>query len=159
MDIKTIVVSQLMLFSFREGERISPGSYEAKVGVAEVIRNRVQAGWHNGDWLKIISESPINSSSNLDQMDWKSYVDIWSPLARRLYFKCEELYGLPAMIRSDSTQSPDLNRFVIGGAMGRPALYYGSLQLPIRPWFKEHIIDMRSEHPITTTIGLITFFA
>lgn len=154
MDIKSIVVTTLTMFAWREGERLSPGCHEAKEAIACVIRNRVDAGWVNKDWLKIIANTPIHSCSNLAEMDWHSYVDPWPAAYRKIYNFCEDLYG--NRIITDKSASSDTRRF--NGSMSRGALFYAALQSPVRQWFKENVIDEKQQHPMTITTGLITFF-
>jgi len=77
VNVSEVVIGQLAFFSFREGQRMAPGCRTAMLGIAHVIRNRVEAGWSNGEWLKIIADAPIHASSKLAEMDFHSYVYIW----------------------------------------------------------------------------------
>src|ERR1041384_528236 len=66
VNIASFVAGQLALFAWREGERLSPGCPEVKLGIAHVIANRVSAGWEGGgDWLKILANAPVHSANNV----------------------------------------------------------------------------------------------
>lgn len=56
VSLNDIAVMQLSFFAFREGKRLSPGSRDAMLGIAHVVGNRVEVGWHNKDWLRILAD-------------------------------------------------------------------------------------------------------
>ena len=156
MNISGLVISQMALFAYRDGQRLSPGSREAMLGIAHVIRNRMDAGWEGGgDWIKIIANMPIHSANNVDEMDFRSYVDAWSQDFRWLYGKCEDIYN--GTCQDEVTASADPKK---AGGIGQPqrALFYGSLQSLTRQWFVDKIVNCPAEHPRLADAGTITFF-
>lgn len=156
MNVSEVVITQLALFAYREGKRLSPGCRPAMAGVAHVIRNRVEAGWQNGEWMKLIADSPIHSSSLVEDIDWKSYVDIFDQTFRWLHGQCTGIYD--GSLKDDVTVAADARK---AGGVGIPkrALFYANLQIPMRPWFRANILDQKTEHPRTADAGTITFFA
>ena len=46
------------LVDFVVGEAFNSGGVEVMLAVAQVIANRVGAGWQGGDWLKVIHGAP-----------------------------------------------------------------------------------------------------
>lgn len=155
MNIAALVTGQLAMFAFREGERLSPGCREAKLGIAHVVRNRLDAGWDSGDWLKIIAGIPIHAANNVEEMDFKSYVDVWSQDFRWLYGKCEQLYE--GRLEDDVTASADPKK-AFGAGHSQRALFFGSLQSLTRQWFVDKIVKCPNEHPRLADAGTITFF-
>jgi hypothetical protein len=151
-----IVVSQLAFLAFREGRRLAPGSRPAALGIAHVMRNRIEAGWVSGEWMKLIADVPIHSSSLIEEIDWSSYVDIFDSSFRWLHGQCVAIYD--GTLKDDVTIAADPKK---AGGQGIPkrALFYANLQLPMRPWFKENIVQRRDEHPTTADAGTVTFFA
>jgi hypothetical protein len=124
-------------------------------GVAHIVSNRVSAGWEGGDWLKIIANAPIHSSSNVADMDFTSYVDVWSPDFRWLYAEVEKIYS--GEKKDDITVSAD-PRKVGGNGRPQPGLFYANLNNISRQWFKDNIVGQREQHPILASAGTITFF-
>jgi hypothetical protein len=156
VNVSEIVIGQLAFFSFREGQRLSPGSRPAMLGIAHCIRNRVEAGWSNGEWLKIIAEAPIHASSDVKEMDFHSYVDIWDQSFRWLYGQCSAVYD--GSLKDEITVSADPKKAGVRGVPQR-ALFYGNIQMAVRHWFWENIVIQPSEHPRTATAGAVIFFA
>jgi len=156
VNIASFVAGQLALFAWREGERLSPGCPEVKLGIAHVIANRVSAGWEGGgDWLKILANAPVHSANNVSEMDFTSYVDVWRPEFRSLFANCEKIYA--GELRDEITTSADPRK---AGGIGRPqpALFYGSLQILTRQWFVEKIVHCPEGHPRTADAGAVTFW-
>lgn len=110
----------------------------------------------SGEWLKLISDTPIHSASLVDEMDWKSYVDIWDSNFRWLYGQCATVFD--GSLKDAITISADVRQ---AGGRGVPqkGLFYANLQTPVRPWFMENIVHRPDEHPRTADAGTVTFFA
>lgn len=155
MNVAAFVTDQLALFAFREGQRLSPGMREAKLGIANVIRNRLDAGWEGGDWLKIIHNAPVHAANNIEEMDFRSYVDIWSQDFRWLHDRCEQIYE--GRLEDEITASADPKK-AFGSGHSQRALFYGSLQSLTRQWFIEKIVSCPAEHPRLADAGTVTFF-
>lgn len=156
MNVAEIVITELAFHSYREGRRLATGSRPAMQGIAHVFRNRVEAGWASGDWMKLLADSPIHSSSLIEEMDFRSHIDLWDADFRWLHGKCLEIYN--GTLKDDVTIAADTRK---AGGKGIPqrALFYANIQLPVRPWFMENIIQRRDEHPRTADAGTVTFFA
>lgn len=155
MNVADMVVGQLALFCFREGERLAPGSRPAKLGIAHVFRNRVESGWQNGEWMRLLADAPIHSASEIKDMDWRSYVDIWDSGFRWLHGQCSAVYD--GSLKDEITISADPKK-AGGTGMPKRALFYGNIQIPMRPWFVENILKSE-QHPRTADAGTVTFFA
>jgi hypothetical protein len=159
MNLQDIAVVHLTFFAWREGERLAPGSLDAKKAIAHVVRNRVDAGWENGDWLKIIMNTDVSSSSLVEDVDWKSYIDLWSYDFKALYGHCEAVYS--GLINDALTTGADLRQVQImtRSYQAQKAFFYAALgDAKLRPWFLENIVRKPEEHPRTVTVGTITFF-
>jgi len=155
VNVGALVVGQVAFFAYREGERLSPGCRDAKLGIAHVVRNRIEAGWDSGDWLKILAGMPIHAANNVEEMDFKSYVDAWSQDFRWLHEKCEQLYE--GRLTDEITASADPKK-AFGAGQSQRALFYGSLQSLTRQWFIDKIVHCPAEHPRLADAGTITFF-
>jgi hypothetical protein len=161
MDAKSLVVSTLSLYSYREGNRLAPGSRDAMMGIAFVIANRVKAGWHDGDWLKALSQAPRHSASESQDMLTHDMPDIWDQTWRWLVGNVEKMYD--GNLNDNWTLTPSREAVaanIPGGERNyqqRPSFFYANLNMPIRPWFLEKIIRS-TDHPRTVEIPPVVFF-
>jgi len=116
----------------------------------------VESGWQGGEWLRLLADADIHSSSLISEMDFRSYIDIWDSTFRWLHGQCTSIYD--GSLKDDITVAADVRK---AGGKGIPqrALFYANLQLPIRPWFMENIVHRKDEHPRTADAGTVTFFA
>ena len=156
MNAAELVIGQLAFFSFREGRRLAPECRPAYVGIAHVFRNRIESGWASGDWMKLLSDAPVHSANLVQDIDFRSHVDIWDANFRWLYGQCVEIYN--GTLKDDVTVAADIRKIGMKG-VPQKALFYGNLQAPIRAWFMENIVQRRDEHPRTADAGTVTFFA
>lgn len=123
------------------------------LGIAHIIKNRVDAGWESGDWFKVLYNVPVHSANNITDMDFRSLPDLWDASFRWLYSECERVYD-GALDTVTVSADP---RKVGGRGMPQRALFYASLQNLTRDWFTEKIIKEPSHQP-TATAGTVTFF-
>lgn len=130
------------------------------LGVAQVIRNRVESGWLNGDWLRILQEVPLHGAEEIAAMDWRTLPDIYDKDFRWLYTQVGMVYDrtLPDSITSSADQNWANHSAMGPKIQSRKGLFYCNLQLPIRPWFLEKIIHS-PEHQRQAEAGTITFFS
>lgn len=166
MNITDYVVSQLVTFAWREGRRLSPGSRDAMLGIAHVIRNRVRQGWEGGDWLRLIQKTNIHSASLPEEHDTTSLPDIHDGDFRWLIQQVEQMYSgfSPDVTGGANTRDLGSSRY---DALHRPApvdipkgaLYYCDLNKITRDWFTEKIVREKEQHPRTLECYPITFFA
>ena len=165
MNVGDFVISQLALLGWREGKRLAPGNRDAALGICHVIHNRMLAGWHGGDWLQIIDSFPMHAANNLDELDFRSLPAVDDPDFRALVPQVERVYS--GALRDTVTSLPSV-QFALprADALGRrpmapppqSALFWADLNKITRPWFQEHIVGQREQHPILSHSLPITFF-
>jgi hypothetical protein len=155
------VVTELALFSWREGNRLIPGTCRnAWLGIAHVLNNRLKAGWWESDWLKIIWEAPKHSCSPVLDMDFRTLPDHWSRDFRAHYEACEQIYD--GRLTDEITIAPDISDYITETGSRRMGVYYCVLGKVTNPWFKDKILDHPEDHPRTAEIsggeGNLIFF-
>ena len=160
MNTADFVIGQLSLLAWREGKRLSPGCRPAYLGIAQIIRNRVESGWLNGDWLKIIEEVPLHSANDIADMDWRSLPDIYDKDFRWLHSQVSMVYDrtLPDAVTSSASTIWAAHQSNAPRPQPRKGLFYANLQIPVREWFKDRILGNLADHPRLAEAGTITFF-
>lgn len=141
MTFESYVKSRLMDFVIEEA--YSSGGVETMLAVAQVLANRVKAGWQGGDWLRVIDTAEQYRGT----VQTKAYVPI-DPRDgnfRELMRRVDEVYHGTA---------DDAN---VNNESGK-SLYYAELHNINREWFQEHILDDLESHPRLATVGQLTFF-
>jgi hypothetical protein len=136
---ESYIKARLVDFIVIEG--INSGGVEAMLAVAQVLANRVNAGWQGGDWLRVIHTAPeyrgtVQPDSMIDPKDGNF---------RELIRRVDEVYhgtADDANVNNDSGKS----------------LYYAELHNINREWFTEHILDDLESHPRLASVGQLTFF-
>ena len=161
MNIADFVITNLSLMAWREGKRLSPGCRPAMLGIALVIRNRVEVGWSDGDWIKIIEDAPIHAAENIEAMDFRSLPDIRDKDFLWLQSQVVRVYD--RTLQDEITCSANVNWAAHDISkpreMPRKGLFYCNLQLPIRPWFLENIIRRPNDHFRQAEAGNVTFYS
>ena len=136
------IKSQLCLVAWRE-ERSN--GLSGQLGVMFVIRNRVHAGWFEGDWAKnITGHNQFSSMSVKGDAGTVSYPDVRDPLFLELLQQVDGVY--------DNTT----NDSITGGA-----LYYADMGSPGYQkggWFARVIAADSKNHPIVAKVGSTTYF-
>jgi hypothetical protein len=165
MNLSDFVVSQLALFSYRESERLCPGSYDAKLAIAWIIANRVRAGWNAGDYLQVLESAPLHSCSEPQDMLTFKMPEPWNQDWLKLTRDCQDIYEGIAKDEITWTPSasalaenlPGTDQYSIN--QSRPSFFYANLNMPIREWFMTKIIRKPEDHPRTVNIsgGLVLF--
>jgi hypothetical protein len=164
VTISDFVVGQLCLLAWREGNRLAPGNRDAMLGIAHVIHNRVMAGWNSGDWLKVISDWPIHSANNIEEMDFRSLPELRDADFNWLVPQVERVYSGP--LRDSVTSTPSvafaMPRFDALGKRATPplpmsALFWCDLNRVTRNWFKENVLTAKDQHPILSHSFPLTF--
>jgi len=126
------------------GEAYHHGGSETMLAVAQVLANRVNAGWNGGDWLKVIMTAP----------DFRGTIVIYQepPDPRNGSFR--EL-----LRRVDDVYHGIADDSAVNNEQGQKALYYAELHNLNREWFRENILSDLESHPKIATVGQMTFFA
>jgi hypothetical protein len=119
------------------------GGSEAMLAVAQVIANRVAAGWQGGDWLKVIVSAPEYRGT--------VYETPASPDPRDGGFR-------DLLRRVDDVYHGTADDSNVNNEQGQKALYYADLNDLNREWFKENILNDLESHPRLATVGWLTFF-
>jgi len=141
MTYENYIKAQLVRFSVDEAYH--EGSVEPVLAVAQVIKNRVDAGWWGGDWLKVIETAyeyvgTLRSSPSFHPRD---------PTFRRVLQSIDDIYY---GIADDSNVNNDQQQ---------KSLYYAELHNINRPWFQKNILGDLDNHPMIAKVGQLNFFA
>jgi len=146
MTPQDVIRVELAMLAWREGFR--HGGIKNMLAVAFVVRNRVNAGWLAGDWLKIISSHDEYSSMVMMHPEhYRTEANIGNipnfhhRTVRDLLVEVDFIF--------DGTKNDDLTE---------GALYYGELNSIQNPWFLENIARKPEDHPRVATIGPVSFF-
>jgi hypothetical protein len=119
------------------------GGHEPMLAVAQVLANRVSAGWGGGDWLRVIDTAPDYRGTVLDNPVQLNPRDGGF---RELLRRIDDVYHGTA---DDSN---------VNNEQGQKSLYYAELHHLNREWFEDNILKDRESHPRLATVGQITFF-
>lgn len=141
--------AMLVHFAVREvGPR---GSLEEMKAVCYCIRNRVRAGWHDGEWmatLEFADEHAAHAGGERVRIDanYRPY--------QMLLQAVDDIYYA-------QDYRPEGERDAIGetleSAVGT-AKYWMFLNRPVRDWFQENVIDDKENHRQRGNMGLMMFF-
>lgn len=124
-------------------EAYADGGVEAMLAVAQVIANRVKAGWQGGDWLRVITTA--KDYRGTIQPPTYAALDPREGNFRELLRRVDDVYYGTA---DDSN---------INNESGK-SLYYAELHNINNDWFTEHILNDLESHPRLATVGQLTFF-
>jgi hypothetical protein len=119
------------------------GGWEPMLAVAQVIANRVKAGWNGGDWLKNINAAPNYRGTVHEEQPEPNPRDAGF---RELLRRIDDIYFHTA--DDSNVNVEDYN-----------ALYYTELHSTNREWFKEHVLSDIASHPRISSVAQLTFFA
>jgi hypothetical protein len=127
---------------------------------AFVIRNRVRVGWHNSDWLKVLSHHRDYAASNVPPQ-----FELPDPRNYAFGLLLQEIDGIFAGTTEDDvtkTSHPSMGPIVtFDNQPSKPvALYYGRLGDPnLREWFLLNISRNTEQHSLVATVGGLSFFS
>jgi hypothetical protein len=141
VTFESYVKSRLMDFVIEEAA--SSGGVEAMLAVAQVLANRVQAGWQGGDWLRVIDSAKDYRGTEQP----RNYVplDPRDGSFRELMRRVDDVYHGTA---DDTNVNNDSGK----------SLYYAELHNINREWFKEQVLSDLEAHPRLAMVGQLTFF-
>jgi hypothetical protein len=129
------------LVDFVVGEAFNSGGVEPMLAVAQVLANRVNAGWQGGDWLRVIQTAPVYRGTVQPEGPFDPKDGNFRELIRRV----DDVYhgtADDANVNNDSGKS----------------LYYAELHNINRDWFTDHILSDVESHPRLASVGQLTFF-
>ena len=133
MTLDTYIRAQMARFSMEEGARY--GGVNNMLAVAQVLRNRVFAGW--GDWVEVVTRA-AEKRGNIGNAE---PVNLRTGNVRVLLNMIDEIYT-----KADQTD-------MTGGA-----LFYFDPAIPLAAWFKTEVLEKPEEHIRTAHIGPVWFF-
>jgi hypothetical protein len=119
------------------------GGVEAMLAVAQVIKNRVDAGWNGGEWLRVIEDAPERRGTEPPHVH--THLDPRDGNFRELLRRIDDVYYGTA----DDTN--------VNNESGK-SLYYAELHNITSDWFREHILSDLESHPRLASVGQLTFF-
>lgn len=125
-------------------EAYHQGGVEPMLAIAQVIANRVDAGWQGGDWLKVIRSAALARESVWTD---EIVIDPRDSNFRELLRRIDDVYHGTA---DDSA---------VNNEQGQKSLYYAELHNPPRQWFLDTVLANPEEHPRIAKVGQVDFFA
>jgi hypothetical protein len=138
MNLETYTRGQIARFAIEEGAR--HGGVNNMVAIAQVIRNRVFAGW--GDWLEVVTRAPEKRAMEYPQESAHLMISTLRTSNVRLFLnRLDEIYT-----RSDLED-------LTGGA-----LFYMDPSYTLAKWFEEEVLKRPEDHQRCAHIGPIWFF-
>ena len=141
MTFESYVKSRLMDFVIEEA--YASGGVEPMLAVAQVLANRVQAGWQGGDWLRVIHSAP-EYRGTIQPQNYAA-LDPRDGNFRELMRRVDDVYHGTA---DDTNVNNDSGK----------SLYYAELHNINREWFTDQILSDLDSHPRLATVGQLTFF-
>jgi hypothetical protein len=147
----------LALFAAREAG--TAGSLDQMKAIAYCVRNRVKAGWHDGQWLTVIEHSQ-ESAANLVLS--RVILDPNNRILQRIIADIDDIYYGLAVAGQNKITVATAQRFApdagdIENAIGK-SCYWAWLNQPFTPWFQKYILDSSESHPMRAQMGLMAFF-
>jgi hypothetical protein len=142
MTYENFIKAKLLEFAAREAFHF--GGTDAMCAVAQVIYNRVQAGW--GDWLQVINTADKFQGTATDPFT----VDPKDMSFRRMLVLIDSIYhglGEDGCGVNIATEQGD-----------KRALYYADLKNLNCPWFRENILR-KDAHRYLASVAQLSFFA
>lgn len=146
------ITSMLALKAWQDGHE---EGLDAMLGIAFTIRNRVRAGWYNGDWISVLSHHD----------EWSARIEPPTsqiPDTRSYAFMVflQKVDSIFSGAQEDNiTVKPDGEWRTIMATPPPVALYYARLDQITNPWFMENISRQGDKHPRVAQVGQLFFFA
>ena len=143
MTYENYIKAQLVQFACETAYHY--GDFDSVMAVAQVIANRVKAGWFGGEWILVIADAP-NSIGTEPPHQTINPRDL---LFRRILSQIDDIYHGTA---DDSSVNVETEDGVV------PSLYFAELHNLNNEWFRENITRDLANHPRLATVGQLTFF-
>jgi hypothetical protein len=131
------------LVQWAVSEAYHHGGTQGMCAVAQVLANRVKAGW--GEWNAVIDAAPKFIGTTVEAFP----IDPRDLTFRRMLSMVDDIY---------IGTSDDSNVNIEDDRGKTLALYYADLSNIDREWFRENITDHLDRHPRLATVGPLTFF-
>jgi hypothetical protein len=143
MTYENYIKGRLVDYAVREAYHY--GGTHCMMAVAQVIANRVAAGW--GEWKTV-----LDSADNYIGTVWEKPepVDPRDFTFRRILAMIDDVY-LGTADDSNVNVTDDRGRLT--------ALYYADISNLSRNWFRANVTDHIDRHPRIATVGPLSFFA
>ncbi len=141
MTYENYIKGQLVRFCVNEAYH--EGSASTVLAIAQVLKNRVDAGWHGGEWLKVIESAPEYVGT---VQKCNPTIDPRDVLFRKILLGIDDIYY---GIADDGDVNNDDYK----------SLYYAELHNVTRAWFKENVLNDLESHPRIARVGQFDFFA
>jgi hypothetical protein len=135
------------LVSFCVDEAYHTGSPDVVLGIAQTLKNRVDAGWCGGDWKQVIETAPDYVGTLQEN---RPEIDPRDVLFRRILGAIDDVYYGIADAGDVNVEGPDETKV---------SLYYAELHNLNRQWFKDSITNDLESHPRIAKVGSFDFFA
>lgn len=140
MTLDQLQRAKLLLFA--HAQAASTGSVDAMKAVCYVIRNRVRAGWHDGNWIDVIEHAEEVSGNEPGPA---IALDVYSRSFQMLMGAVDDIYySAAAGDQIENTVDK--------------ALYFQFMDRSLRPWFTEHILRQPAAHARRASIGTMVLF-
>lgn len=136
MTADNYIKGRLAAFCIDEG--FAHGGLYNMVAVAHVLKNRVEAGWFGGDWMRVLEAAPSQRGT---LRDIAREVDLRDGSIRLLFQAIDDIYS--GTIEDNLTAG---------------ALFYADLHNLTNPEFKANVLQNPESHPRIATVGLTAFF-
>jgi hypothetical protein len=133
------------LVDFVVNEAYRYGGTDAMFAVAQVMKNRVDAGWQGGNWKRVIDDAPNFAANEYGRAE---PVDPKDMMFRKILAGIDDIYHGTA----------DDTNVNIDGDTKLVSLYYCDPGLPARQWFRDNIFGDYVNHPRIAQVAQLTFF-
>lgn len=144
----------LVEFAIRQA---GPGaSLDTMLGICYVMRNRVRKGWHDGNWIRAI-EHADETAAHDDDPQFHAEIDPNHREFQMMLRQVDDIFFGSAVggWGMESSDGPRLEESLM--VKGHEKLYWMWMGRPVRPWFKENILDDSKNHKGRTHLGLMMF--
>jgi hypothetical protein len=138
MTYENYIKGQLVRFAVNEAYH--EGSSLTVLAIAQVLKNRVDAGW--GDWMSVIETAPNYVGTTRENPT----INPGDVLFRKILLGVDDIYY---GIADDGDVNNDDYK----------SLYYAELHNTNRDWFKDNVLNDLESHPRIAKVGQFDFFA
>ena len=165
MNFAAFERAQVAAFAYREARRT--GNLDCLRAVCFILRNRVKKGWGGGSWLGVIAaDHLVNAYAAPDLEVAEGNATATDRLLQLIVRDVDDIYlgqeSYDDRVRQVVCSLDASAQAGLGMASTKkdwkPALYYGFVDRPPRPWFVENIIRRPEEHAQVTTIGTMLLY-
>jgi hypothetical protein len=136
VNADTYIKGQLAAFCIEE--RWQNGDVMDMTAIAFVIRNRVNAGWHGGDWVRVLERSAELRGTVAAK---PRGLDLQLYSIRKFLGAIDDIY--------DGSAEDDLTN---------EAFYYCELHQLTNLWLRDKIVRDPTNHPRVATVGTTALF-